>query len=332
MTIENNRLVSISKKSVVVYDLGRNIEGETYMKRAIITGGTGAVGTALVRELIKNNIETLVFCREGSSRNHQIPKHPLVTLINCSLDQLASIENTTGKTYDVFYHLAWEGTTGSSRDNIYLQKWNIHYALDAVRAAIRFGCQKFIGAGSQAEYGRVEGVLKSDTPAFPEMAYGVAKLCAGQMTREYSHQYGIEHCWVRILSVYGPNDWPHSMVMFTINKLKNNEVPQFTKGEQMWDYLYSDDAARAFRLIGEKGVDGKTYVLGSGVARPLAEYIEDIRDVVNPHGAIELGAIPYSPNQVMHLQADLTELKNDTGFAPVIKFKEGIKATLEWRN
>lgn len=300
------------------------------MIRAIVTGATGVVGTALVQELVANNIETLVFCREGSTRNQQIPKHPLVTLKHCSLDQLASVENDIGKAYDVFYHFAWEGTTGSARNDMYLQNQNVRYALDAVSAASRFGCKKFIGAGSQAEYGRVEGVLKPDTPAFPETGYGIAKLCAGQMTREYAHHLGMEHNWVRILSVYGPNDNPQSMVMSTIKKLKSDEVAQFTKGEQLWDYLYSEDAGRALRMVGEKGRDGKVYVLGSGQAKPLVEYIEDIRNIVNINGKIELGAIPYAPRQVMVLKADISELAKDTGFLPSIDFKSGIKNTSEW--
>lgn len=295
------------------------------MKRAIISGATGAVGTALIHELIDNNIEVLVFCRNGSVRNSQIPESPLVTKKYCDLTELKNVQNDTGKNYDVFYHFAWAGTTGTARNDMHLQNKNVEYALDAVEAAQRFGCHTFIGAGSQAEYGRVEGVLKPDTPTFPEMGYGIAKLCAGQMTRERAHQLGIKQIWVRILSVYGPNDGAQSMVMSTINKLKAGEVPQFTKGEQMWDYLYSGDAARAFRLVGEKGIDGKTYVLGSGQAKPLAEYIKDIRDVIAPEGKIELGAIPYGAKQVMFLQADITEISKDTGWKPQMEFKEGIK-------
>lgn len=295
------------------------------MKRAIVTGATGAVGTALIKELVNKNIEVLVFCREDSARIANIPVNPLVHTIYCDLTELSKIQNTTGKNYDVFYHFAWMGTTGTSRNDMYLQNQNVLYALDAVGAAKRFGCTTYIGAGSQAEYGRVEGVLKSDTPAFPETGYGIAKLCAGQMTREYAHQLGLRHIWMRILSVYGPNDGTQSMVMSTIKKLKKGEIPQFTKGEQMWDYLFSGDAGRAFRLIGEKGVDGKIYVLGSGRARPLAEYIRLIRDIVCPNGQIELGAIPYAPKQVMCLQADITELNRDTGFVPETDFATGIK-------
>lgn len=299
------------------------------MKRAILTGATGAVGTALIKELIKNEIEVLVLCREGSIRNHCIPSHPLVTKEYCDISQLSSVQNDTGKEWDVFFHFAWMGTTGVARNDMYLQNQNVQYALDAVGAAKRFGCNTFIGAGSQAEYGRVEGVLRPDTPTFPEMGYGIGKLCAGQMTREYAHQVGLKHIWVRILSVYGPNDGAQSMVMSTISKLKNGEIPQFTKAEQLWDYLYSGDAALAFRLLGEKGLDGKTYVLGSGEAHPLAEYIEKIRDAVDPKVDINIGAIPYSEKQVMHLQADVKELQVDTGWAAHIAFSEGIEKILK---
>lgn len=295
------------------------------MKRAVITGATGVVGTALMKELIKNEAEVLVLCREGSKRNIQIPVHPLVAVKYCSMDQLSGLKNDTGKVYDVFYHLAWEGTTGAARNDMFLQNLNVKYALDAVEAAKRFGCRRFVGAGSQAEYGRFEGKLKADTPAFPEIGYGIAKLCAGQMTQIRSRQLELQHNWVRILSIYGPNDGPQSLVMTAIHQLLDHKVPKFTRGEQMWDYLYSGDAAKAFYLIGEKGLDGKIYVLGSGKVRPLAEYIEEIRTIINPMGKVDLGAIPYGEKQVMYLCADVDELETDTGWKAEMEFGEGIR-------
>ena len=300
------------------------------MMRVIITGATGAIGFALIRELISSGVEVLVLTRKESKRNESIMKHPLLSVKYCSLEELQEIQNDTGKTYDIFYHFAWAGTAGPGRNDMYLQNQNVKYALDAVGAAHRFGCRMFIGAGSQAEYGRVEGRLKPDTPTFPEMGYGYAKLCAGQMTREYSHRLGMQHIWVRILSIYGPNDGPQSMVMSTINKLREREIPELTKGEQLWDYLYSKDAARALRLLSEKGRDGKVYVLGNGSARPLSEYIKIIRDIVAPKQDIALGAIPYGENQIMYLCADIEELKRDTGFEPQYSFNDGIAETVKW--
>ena len=300
------------------------------MKRAIISGATGAVGTALTKELVSNGVEVLVLCREGSKRNESILKHPLVETAYCSLEELEQLENHTGKKYDVFYHFAWQGTTGEARNDMYLQNENVQYTLDAVKAAHRFGCHTFIGAGSQAEYGRVEGVLTSSTPVFPENGYGIAKLCAGQMSRILCEQYGIKHIWTRILSIYGPYDGEQSMVMSTIKKLFMNQKPSLTKGEQKWDYLYSKDAGRAMYALGETGKHGKVYCIGSGMIRPLLEYIEVMRGYIQPEAELGVGEIPYAPKQVMYLCADISELTVDTGFVPKYTFEEGIQETIEW--
>ena len=295
------------------------------IKRAIITGATGSIGVALIKKLIEHNIEVLCFCRYGSSRNKNIPVDNLVTVKYCDLSELYKVENDESKEYDIFYHFAWQGTTGESRNDMYLQNQNVKYALDAVGVAKRFGCKRFIGAGSQAEYGRSNKPLNSNTPVFPENGYGMAKLCAGQMTREYAHQLGMEHVWTRILSVYGPYDSQDTMVISLIHKLINNETPNLTKGEQIWDYLYNEDAANIFYLLGEKGVDGKTYVVGSGEGRKISSYVNEIKKIVNDKANINFGAIPYSEKQVMHLVADVSDLNNDLGFIPQVTFSEGIK-------
>ena len=235
-----------------------------------------------------------------------------------------------GVPYDVFYHFAWESTTGASRNDTDSQSLNIRYALSSVKLASFFGCKVFIGAGSQAEYGRVEGSLRSDTPAFPENGYGIAKLCAGQLTRILCSQLGIKHIWTRILSVYGPYDGENSMVISSLRKMIRGEEARFTKGEQEWDYLYSEDAARAMYLIAKKGTEGKVYVIGSGKTRKLRDYIMIMDEKASPVIHPDLGAIPYADKQVMYLCADIRELTEDTGFIPVVDFEEGIDKTIQY--
>jgi len=297
------------------------------MKRVVINGPTGAIGIALINQCIEQNIEVLALCRRGSKRISKIPDSHLVKISECSLDELN--EYASEVKYDVFYHFAWEGTFGDSRNDMFLQNLNIKYALDAVNLAHRLGCSTFVGAGSQAEYGRVEGKLSAETPTFPENGYGIAKLCAGQMSRVMCGKLGIKHIWTRILSVYGPNDGEHTLVMSTIRKLMNGEVPKFTKGEQIWDFLYSGDAAEALLLMAEKGTHGKLYSLGSGVGKPLCEFIKEIRDTIDPSASVEFGAIPYNENQVMYLVADIDELKKDTGFTPKTEFIQGVRQIVE---
>jgi len=300
------------------------------MKKAIITGPTGAIGIALINKLISENVEVVAVCRAGSKRINRIPVNPLVKLIECSLPELEKLPELLDGKYDVFYHFGWDGTFGNSRNNMHGQNLNVKYTLDAVEVASILGCHTFIGAGSQAEYGRFEGKLNATTPVNPENGYGIAKLCAGQMSRILCEQKNMKHIWTRILSVYGPFDGEATMVMSTIGKLLNHEKPKFTKGEQEWDYLYSEDAARAMFLLGDKGVNGKIYCIGGGTARPLSEYIEVIRDSIDANAELGLGDVPYGDNQVMYLCADIAELKEDTGFYPHYSFEEGIKKTIEW--
>lgn len=300
------------------------------MKKIVITGPTGAIGIALIQECIRQGTEVLAICHHNSGRNASIPQDKLVRIIELDLEEYKNFTIADSKDYDVFYHLAWNGTFGESRNNMDLQIQNIQYTLDAVRMAKRLGCNTFIGAGSQAEYGRTEGMLTSDIPTNPENGYGMAKLCAGQMSRFLCESMELQHIWTRILSVYGPFDGKDTMVMSSIIKMTNNEQTQFTLGEQMWDYLYSKDAARALYLLGEKGVSGKTYCLGSGRVHPLKDYIDIIREITNTSVKPDMGRIPYSSRQVMYLGADITELHEDTDFTPKYSFQEGIRETVTW--
>lgn len=299
-------------------------------RKAIITGPTGAVGISLIEELISHGISVTAVCRPNSARTKDIPNHKLVDITECDLSHLVSLKDKLSRDYDVFYHFGWDGTYGDSRQDMKRQANNIIYTLDAVQLAKNLGCKVFVGAGSQGEFGHVEGVLHPDLPCNPDNGYGIAKLDAGRMSRIECKRLGIRHEWCRIVSLYGPHDAKYTMVMSGIIKMLNGERPQYTKGEQIWDYIYSKDAALAFRLVADKGKDGAVYCFGTGRTRKLKDYIYAIRDAVDPSIDIGIGEIDYYPNQAMHLEADISNLTEDTGFVPKYSFEEGIKETVEW--
>lgn len=310
------------------------MQKEFNIKRVILTGATGAIGMALIEELLQNNVEVAVITREDSSRNNRLRQFKDILVIEASLENLLTAGEKLKGTWDILYHFAWMGTSGIERNNVYLQNRNVTYTLDAVKLAKKTGCKRFVGAGSQAEYGRCNGLLRSDSPVNPESGYGIAKLCAGQMSRILCEQLNLDSLWIRILSIYGPYDNENSMIPYALNKMVRGEKMLLTAGEQIWDYLYSEDAAKAMFLAGSKGKSGKTYILGSGKGRRLKEYIEDMVDVVTEelenHGLnikpnLGIGEISYAPNQVMFLCGDITELKKDTGFEAEVEFKEGIR-------
>lgn len=305
-------------------------ENTRNISSAIVTGPTGAIGRALCLELAQSGIKVFAVCRPGSGRISAVPKHTQIKTIHCDMSQLHKLPQLVGEKVDAFFHFAWANTIGSGRNDMFSQIQNIQYSIDAVQAAAQLGCSVFLGAGSQAEYGRVDGVLTPHTPCFPENGYGMAKLCAGHMTRVECEKMKIDHIWMRILSVYGPGDGKSTMISSVICKLLNREKPALTEGKQRWDYLYSSDAARAFRLAALYGTAGSIYVLGSGQAKPLCNYIEVIKDMIDPNLPLGFGEIPYNSLQVMHLEADISALYKDTGFVPQCSFQQGIEKTIDY--
>lgn len=299
------------------------------IQSAVITGPTGVIGRALCRELAEEGIRVYAVCRPGSQRLTAIARHPNIHVVFCALEELNRLPEQIPEGADAFFHFAWKDTAGQGRDNLDSQVGNIAGTLQAVRCAAQLGCRVFLGAGSQAEYGRVEGLLQDTTPCFPENGYGMAKLCAGQMSRIECKKQKIDHIWVRIVSIYGPGDGKNTMISTVIGKLLEGRIPDLTEGRQQWDYLYSRDAARAFRLLAESGKSNAVYILGSGESRPLREYIEILRDAMDPSLPLGFGRIPYGPQQVMHLQADIQPLQEDTAFSPSVPFCQGIRETID---
>ena len=292
-------------------------------KRIIVTGATGSIGCAIVKQAVARGYDVTCIVHRGSSRVHNIMHDARVHILECDLTDYATL-SLEGK-YDVLIHLAWEKTYGASRDDVDVQTRNIQYTLDACRLAKRCGCEVFVGAGSQAEYGVKDDALTPELPVQPESGYGIAKFAAGKMSLMLCKQLGIRGNWIRVLSVFGAQDGASTLVNYVINELKSGRSPKLTKCEQMWDYLCADDAADGFLDVVERGKDGQIYVIGSGQPRRLSEYICDIQMIVNPEVEIDFGAIEYFPHQPMYLVADISRLSEDTGWKPMVSFGEGIQ-------
>lgn len=300
------------------------------MKSVVVDGATSMLGLALINECIEREIKVLAIARRESKRLARIPKSEYVKIVLCNQEEISDLDTSGMDRYEVYYHFAWGNVRAEERRNAVLQEPNIGYTFDSVYLAKRLGCRRFVGAGSQAEYGRVSGVIGPDTPANPEVAYGIAKYAAGKMAMILCDSLVMECIWTRTFSVYGLGDNDTTLIMYAIDKLLKGERPIFTKAEQKWDYLYSKDAGKAFLMIGEKGKKGKIYCIGSGKSRPLSEYIYMLREAIDSKLPLGIGEIEYTPLQVMNLQADISNLKEDTGFEPRYSFEEGIRETIEW--
>ena len=298
------------------------------MARVIVTGATGAIGVSLLNLLHREKIPTLVLLHKGSERNRNVLCSEFIKTKYCNIDEYESFNENEKEVYDIFFHMAWRG--GSVRNDVEMHYDNVGYALNALRLAARLGCKRFVFTGSQAEYGLTDHKLVGSTPCKPINPFGASKLYAGQMTRFMAAQLGIEHIWCRILSVYGPYDRKSTMISYVLEQFLKNRSPKLTKCEQIWDYLYSDDAAKAIFLCGMLGRPDRIYPIGSGEEHNLREYVFEMHKICNSTADIQFGEIPYSNDQIMYLSADISELVEDTGFHKEVSFHDGIEKTIRW--
>lgn len=300
------------------------------MQRIIVTGATSMIGMALIKECVKQGVEVYAVVRASSEKKNRLPKSEMIHMVDCSLEEMEKLPDLISEKCDTFYHIAW-GNTGENRNSsTELQSRNIACTLSAVKAASALGCKRFIGAGSQAEYGPMDvEKISPDSPVNPTTPYGAAKLASGHLARMLCRELKMECIWPRIFSVYGIYEKETTMIASGLRKMLAGEKTEFTPAMQRWDYLFSADAGRAYYLIGEKGRAGAVYCVGSGQARPLRDYIEKMAELTNTDSP-GIGAKPYPPGAVMNLCADIESLTKDTGFLPEYTFEEGIRETITW--
>ncbi len=301
------------------------------MNKVVVTGSTSMIGLALMESLLRDSEIDTVYAvvRPDSTKRILLPEDSRIKIIECDTKNYRDLANMIDEPCDVFYHLAWPRTPtyDESLEDVLLKTQNIQTVLYAADAAIKLGCRSFIGAGSQSEYGVYgDDPLSPDSVCKPVRADGIIHLAAGQLVMNMlkSSDSRIDCNWMRIFSVYGIHDRTNSMIMNTLAKLLRGEHCAFTPAEQKWDYLYADDIGCAFYLVGKKVTGSHVYCVGSGKAKPLKEYIETIRDIVAPGAKLGIAELPYPDDPVMYLCADISSLRRDTGWIPVVSFEEGI--------
>lgn len=300
------------------------------MKKAIVTGANGFVGSALMRELSDRQVPVAAVIRNAGSDISSIQDIPGVEIVYCDMERLDQLSGKIPHDADVFYHLAWMGAGGPARGNYELQLKNVHWMLDAVRAAAAAGCKRFIGAGALAEldvnaYTPVSG----STPNIVSI-YGAAKIAAHYMSKAECNRLGVEHVWARLSNIYGVGDHTSNFINFASKTMLTGQPANFTAGEQLYDFTYVDDIARGLYCLGESGKGNYTYYIGSSHPKKLKEFISAIRDEIDSAIPLNLGAVPFHGTTHEASAFDCSLLTRDTGYQPQVPFSQGIKKTISW--
>jgi nucleoside-diphosphate-sugar epimerase len=320
------------------------------MKRVIVTGANGFIGCNVVRCLLSEGVEVISVDLDGHNKNIPSDSENIKSIfIPCDLtdpyrllqiiesdtrikknDAINSLEVSSDETFlfDAFYHFAWIGSAGEKRFDTKLQLQNAQNTVDALKVAKKLGCKKFICAGSiMEEESYVAAMTQGNRPGLGYI-YGSGKLVAHTMCMSVAASIGIDLCWAMITNAYGVGEVSPRFINTTLRKIINGEPLQFTAGTQNYDFVYIDDIARAFYFIGEKGIAFKRYVIGSGKAQPLKNFILEIKNSVAPDREFIFGDVPFTGVNMPLSSFDISDLEKDTGFKCKVSFSEGIKRTL----
>lgn len=300
------------------------------MDKVILTGGTGFIGSWMAAELVRCGVEVVALVRD-MERARKIPslnnkKVKLVKYYSEEYHGMTSLQNQV----DAFYHFAWDGVSTEQKDDSKIQLDNIRFSMEMLELASMLGAKRFIATGTVAEYAFSENILDINGRQTPNDMYGAAKTAAHYLLETQARLLKIPFNWAVVPSTFGEGRCDNNIITYTITSLLREEKPSFGCLTQMWDFLYVKEVVRALRLIGEKGLENKTYGIGSGVFKPLRDYIIQIRDIIDPNLPLGIGEMPSMSDRAFSSCVSIYDITKDTGFVPEIYFEEGIRRTIPY--
>lgn len=299
------------------------------MKTAIITGADGFIGTHLIEYLREKNVEIWAVVYPGSPNKDQYLGREGIHTICTELSALGEHIDQFPVGADAFYHFAWQGVNANARNDFSLQQGNISLTLECMELAAALRAKKFILPGSTSEYLYYGKPINEEAIPSPQNAYGSVKVALRYLAAAYARQLGLDYIYVVITGIYAADRKDNNVIFLTIDKLLDGEKPSLTRLEQKWDYIYIDDLVEALYLVGEKGKAGRFYAIGHGDNWPLKQYIEMVRQCIDPSLPLGIGDIPYQNERIPSSCIDLSAITEDTGFVPKVPFEYGIRKVIE---
>lgn len=299
------------------------------MNKVIITGADGFVGSYTVKYFLLQGKHVLAIDIAPSPR--RLEKHENLQYMQCDISDVDYMVKTIPTDeYDTFIHFAWAGSAGNDRVNYNLQMQNALNTVECMKAAKQLGCTRFVCAGSIMEY-EVEAAVHSQGSR-PGMGYiyGMGKQIAHSLCKSVAAEIGIDLLWAMITNAYGVGELSPRFVNTTLRKIINRESLQFTSATQNYDFVYVSDVARAFYLIADRGVPFCEYMIGSGNARPLKEFIWEMVESCKSESKPIFGDIPFTGTNLSLSVFSIDDLRRDCGFEPEVTFAHGSCMTMDW--
>lgn len=324
------------------------------MKTILITGGAGFIGSHLVRHFVTNypdyriiNVDMLTYAGNLSNLEDVAgkPNYLFIKADICDVDKMKEIFSHYA--VEGVIHLAAESHVDRSiTDPFSFARTNVMGTLNLLQAARdEWGSQIENRLFYHVSTDEVYGALPLDGPLFteenryePHSPYSASKASSDHFVRAYHDTYGLPTVISNCSNNYGPNQFPEKLIPLFIQNIRHRKpLPVYGKGENVRDWLYVEDHARAIDLIFHRGRVGETYNIGGwnewrniDLIRLLIKTVD--RQLGRPEGASD-HLITFVTDRAGHdlrYAIDASKLKNELGWVPSLQFEEGIEKTVAW--
>ena len=293
--------------------------------KVLVLGASGFLGSWAVRALCADAHEVVIFQRPSSDGWRLAGMTGIAELKFAPAEWPREIERLIP---DVILSLDWEGVSAQSRDDPEVQARNLSRQSAIIQAAIRAGVSRFVGIGSQAEYGRMEGKTAENALSLPSTEYGRVKVEVLHLLREMADAAALEWVWARVFSVYGPLEGNGWLLPVLADSARRRMPMSLTEATQPWSYLFAADAGTALATLtshpGARGI----YNLASPLAEPLRHSLEIFAGALGATDLLRFGEVT-AKSPAGHLDADVSRLVS-LGWDPHTTLEAGLELPASW--
>jgi UDP-glucuronate 4-epimerase len=311
------------------------------MKRALITGGAGFIGSHVVDLLLGEGWEVTVVDNFDPFYDPQIKRqniaphlsHPNYRLVEVDIRDLEALRKHLSGEYDVIVHLAAKaGVRSSVLDPVSYYEVNVRGTLNLLELAKEWGVRQFVFASSSSVYGANPNLpWREDDPLLlPVSPYGATKLAGETLGRVYSHLHGIRFIALRIFTAYGPRQRPDLAIhKFARLMLEGKPVPIYGDGATRRDFTYIGDLVKGIRAAME-WTGSPFEVINLGNHRPISilEVIKALEKLLKVEAQIQY--LPLQPWDVPQTWASIEKAHELLGYKPATSFEEGLAIFVDW--
>lgn len=291
------------------------------------TGATGFIGSYLAKHLLAEGHELLCLKRTTSNLFRVDECKEKIKWVNTTDDWTRVFRMFQP---DIVFNLAWDGVSSSDRVVWPKQVHNIEMQQTLLDLSLECGVRKFIGTGSQSEYGDFEGTVAETFPANPKTAYAAAKLACLDLLKAFCEINKIEWYWFRLFPLFGPSETDRWLIPSLVKSILTQDHMDLTVGEQVLPYLYVGECAKAMASPIISDNKSGVYNVCADNPQPLRNLVGAIRDKVNPEFQLNFGALPYRYGQSMYMCGDTSKLATNLYKLDTSTFKKKLEETIKY--